>query len=182
MKIDFTGRGVDITDRIRTFSKSKFDRIKKHLDDVHGVSMVLSVEKYRHKAEVKFLSGKRAFHGAEETADMFQSIDRVIEKLETQVKKYKEKLTTKKRNTTESIRLDDAPQDTPPTEEDSVANGEVRIIRVQDPVRPMNLDEAVEDLDRLNQDFIIFRDSVSENINVIYRRNDGNIGLIDPRT
>lgn len=181
MKIDFTGRGFEITNRIRNFAESKLERIKKHLDEIQDVGVVLSVEKYRNKAEIKFQSGKRSFHGAEETADMFQSIDKVVDKLESQVRKHKEKLTAKKRHTTESIRHNGEALAEP-----VVSHGggeeELRVIRSERPLTPMNLDEALEELDKLNHNFIIFRDSDSERVNVVYRRDDGNVGLIDPRT
>ncbi|CAM2008909.1 ribosome hibernation-promoting factor, HPF/YfiA family [Acanthopleuribacter pedis] len=179
MRIDFTGRGVDITDRIRTFTKGKLERLAKHLDDIQDVTVVLSVEKYRQKAEVKFLSKKRAFHCTEETSDMFGSIDRAVEKLETQVKKFKEKKTTLKRNTTESIRHHVI---TPPDrEEETAGEAELKIIRTDNSVvKPMSLDEAVDELTKLDQEFIIFRNHETDRVNVVYRRNDGNIGYIEP--
>jgi len=84
MKIDFTGRGIDITDRIREFTQSKLERVTKLLDDIHDITVVLSVEKYRHKAEIKFTYFKRGFYGTEERNDMFAAIDGVTEILDSQ--------------------------------------------------------------------------------------------------
>lgn len=179
MKVEYTGRGVEINDRLRDFTRSKLDRLSKHLVDIHNLHVVLSVEKYRHRAEIKFSSAKKGFHGTEETTDMFQSIDGAVDKLETQVKKYKEKLNASKRNTTQTIRQNHVPEAEPSL---SAGEREYRVIRRQAPVRPMNLDEAVDELDKLKHDFIVFRDSESDTINVVYRRKDGHVGLIDPRT
>lgn len=174
MRVDFTGRGVEITDRVRSFTQGKLERLTKLMDNIQDVHVVLSVEKYRHKAEIKFLSNKKSFHGTEETSEMFQSIDRVIDKLESQARKFKEKNHARKRNTTETIRINVLSQ--PKEKEDGL-----RVIHTdQTSVKPMNLDEAVDELERLEQDFIIYRNSETDRINLVYKRTDGNIGYIEP--
>jgi putative sigma-54 modulation protein len=177
MKVDFTGRGVDITDRVRSFTQGKLERLRKHLDEINDVHVVLSVEKYRHKAEIKFQTSKRSFHGAEETSEMFQSIDRVIDKLESQARKYKEKMNSRKRNTTESIRINVLSQPEPTDK----GERELKVIHTdQSQVKPMSLEEAVDELEKLNQEFIIYRNSETDRINVVYHRKDGNVGYIEP--
>lgn len=180
MKVDFTGRGVDLTDQIRSFTQSKLERLNRHLEDIRDVHVVLSTEKYRHKAEIKFLSGKRSYHGTEETSEMFQSIDRVIDKVESQVKKHKDKLHSRKRNATQSIRIN-VIDNTPEPEPAAKDKRELRIIHTDhSAVKPMSLDEAVDELVKLNQEFIIYRNSETDRINVVYHRRDGNIGYIEP--
>jgi putative sigma-54 modulation protein len=180
MKVDFTGRGFDITDRVRDFTSGKLEKLKKHLDDIHGVDVVLSVEKYRNKAEIKFLSQKKGFHGTEETPDMFSSIDKVIDKLETQVRKHKQKIASRKRNTNETIRVNvlsmpERRDETPRSDRD------IRIIHTDHTaVKPMNLEEAVDELEKFNLEFIIYRNSETDRINLVYQRKDGNIGFIEP--
>ncbi|CAM2068273.1 Ribosome hibernation promoting factor [Sulfidibacter corallicola] len=181
MRIDFSGRGVDITDRVRSFTIGKLDRLTKHLDDIQDVTVVLSVEKYRHKAEIKFLSRKRTFVCAEETNDMFGSIDRVVDKLEAQAKKAKEKLNGKKRNTHESIRHHVISSPLQERATDVLADRELKIIRTDNSVvKPMSLEEAVDELTNFDQEFIIFRNHESDDYNVVYRRKDGHIGYIEP--
>lgn len=174
MKIEFTGRGVDITDRIRNFTESKFDRLKKHLDAINDVSVVLSVEKYRHRVEIKFSSQKQSFHGHEETNDMFQAIDRVIDKLESQVRKYKQKKNDGKRRGSESIRhADVADSDTTGHEED------LRVIRDSREVSPMSLEAAIEELDNTEEGFVMYRDLETNTVSLVFKRADGHIGLIE---
>ena len=175
MRVDFTGRGVEITNQVRSFTQGKLERLNKLLDNIHDVHVVLSVEKYRHKAEIKFLSQKKAFHGADETADMYQSIDGVIDKLESQARKFKEKNHSRKRNTTETIRINVLSQ------RESGDDGGLKVITTdQTSVKPMSLDEALDELDKLAQDFIIYRNSDTDRINLVYKRSDGNIGYIEP--
>ena len=179
MKVDFTGRGMEITDRVRDFTVNKLERLKKHLDDIQDVHVVLSVEKYRNKAEINFLSHKRGFHGAEETSEMIQSIDVVIDKLETQVRKFKEKMTTKKRNTTDSIRINVLTKPEPAVQE----RRDIQVIQTDTTaIKPMSLEEAVDELTKFNQEFIIYRNAMSNRVNLVYQRRDGNIGFIEPES
>ncbi len=177
MKVDFTGRGVDITDRVRSFTQGKLERLKRHLDELNDVHVVLSVEKYRHKAEIKFQSVKKSFHGTEETSEMFQSIDRVIDKLEAQARKHKEKSHSRKRNATESIRINVLS----PPEPREDGERELKVIHTnQSSRKPMSLEEAVDELDKLKQEFIVYRNSDTDRINLVYQRKDGNVGYIEP--
>lgn len=177
MKIDFTGRGVEITHNIKTHTETKLDRLKKHLDDIHDVAVVLSTEKYRHKAEIKFLSSKHSFHGHEETADMLTSIDRVVEKLEKQARRFKQKRVKNKRKSNESIRVNviSSNKETPEAEP------ELKLIRTDNVVvKPMSLEEAVEELNKFDDEFIIFQNSDNDSLNVVYKRKDGHFGYIEP--
>ena len=169
MKIDFTGRGIDIEEQVRNFTHTKLERIKRHLEGIQDISVILSVEKYRHKAEVSLTSHKRSYHGAEESADMYQSIDRAVEKLESQVKKYKDKQNSRKKNTTETIRSNG--QDEPIQ---SGLNGG-NIIPRKVSLKPMSQAEAVDELQEFNQEFIIFRDAKDDEVNVVFKQDDGKV-------
>ncbi len=177
MKIAFTGRGFDVTEELKEHTSNKMKLIKKLLNSVQDVSVVLSTEKYRHKAEIKFLSNKQIFQGQEETADMTQSIDRVIEKLAKQARRFKEKRIRTKRNTSDSIKLQ---ADNPVPTKDMDEN-EIKIIKLDNyQVKPMDLEEAVEELEKLNQDFTVFRNSESDVITVLFKRKNGHYGYIEP--
>jgi len=180
MRVDFTGRGIDITDRIRSFTESKLNRLEKLAEDMKDLSIVLSTEKYRHRAEIKFLSQKRSFHGTEETNDMFQAIDNVIGKLESQLKKHKNKMTARKRNTHETIRAND-PDAVEAAPDDDAANGDVQVIRtLPGEVKAMSLEEAVEELQNFKREFLFFRNPENNLVNVVYQRRDGHLGLLEP--
>ena len=181
MRVDFTGRGIDITDRLRSFATTKLTRLEKLAEDMRDVSVVLSTEKYRHRAEVNFLSRKRNFHGTEETNDMFQAIEGVVSKLESQLKKVKGKETAKKRNTHDTIRSSDL--DEPVAVEPAAAarGGDVQVIRAKPTdFRPMSLEEAVEQLQASDRDHLVFRGSETNRVTVVFQRRDGHIGLIEP--
>ncbi len=93
MQIDLTGHHVDITPALRSYVNDKFERLERHFDNVTDIHVILSVEKLRHKAEATIqISGGSLFADNVED-DMYAAIDGLVDKLDRQVKKHKEKLT-----------------------------------------------------------------------------------------
>ncbi|MBT8443994.1 MAG: ribosome-associated translation inhibitor RaiA [Gammaproteobacteria bacterium] len=93
MQVNLTGHHVEITPALKDYLNTKFDRIERHFDNVTGVTCILTVEKLRHKAEAKIhVSGNTLFADAVED-DMYAAIDGLVDKLDRQIKKHKEKLT-----------------------------------------------------------------------------------------
>ncbi len=93
MQINLTGHHIDITSSLRSFVNSKFERLQRHFDNMTSTHVILTVEKDRKKAEATIkVNGGRLFAEAEQE-DMYAAIDNLIDKLDRQVKKHKEKLT-----------------------------------------------------------------------------------------
>ncbi len=93
MQLNLTGHHVDITDSMRDYVTGKLDRLERHFDHVTNVHVILSVEKQRQKAEATVsISGNNLFANAE-NEDMYAAIDALIDKLDRQIKKHKEKVT-----------------------------------------------------------------------------------------
>ena len=93
MQLNLTGHHVDITTSMRDYVTSKLERLERHFDHVTNVHVILSVEKLRHKAEATIhISGADLFADCEE-ADMYAAIDALVDKLDRQIKKHKEKMT-----------------------------------------------------------------------------------------
>ena len=98
MQISLTGHHVDISDALRSYVNSKFERLERHFDHVTNVHVVLSVEKLRQKAEASLhLNGADVFANCEEE-DMYAAIDGLVDKIDRQVKKHKEKQTNHRNN------------------------------------------------------------------------------------
>ena len=93
MQINLTGHHTDITPSLRDYVESKFERVERHFDNVTNVHVILSVEKERHKAEATIHVRKGNIYAESEHEDMYAAIDTLIDKLDRQVKKHKEKLT-----------------------------------------------------------------------------------------
>jgi len=182
MAVDFTGRHVEITPAIREFTLEKLRKLDKVLDDINEVHVILTVEKHRHIAEIVVHSRTTTLSGSGETEDMYSAIGLVMDKLDRQAKKHKDKVKRhSKKKRTESIRT--GPGVRPPKRRPvaaSVPEGP-RIIRSNRyQVKPMTPEEALLEADEIRDSFLVFRNSISQRISVLYRRPDGNFGLIEP--
>ena len=177
MDISVTFRHMQPTESLRTYAEEKVSKIKRYLDFPLEAHVVLSVEKFRHIADVTLSVNGTWIKGIEETDDMYSAIDQVMDKLEKQVKKYLSKIRNRR---TENRKGEDtlAAEE---TEEDAAFGIEGPSIEVEKMLaKPMDPEEAAMQLSTSQQDFIVFRNSRSEEINVIYKRKDGNLGLIEP--
>ncbi|NOZ24618.1 MAG: ribosome-associated translation inhibitor RaiA [Nitrospirae bacterium] len=173
MNIIINGRHLDITPALRDYAESKVRKFEKYLSSITEAVVTLSVEKYRHKAEVLLKANGIMIQAEGVTGEIYSSIDEVVEKLERQTKKYKEKQISQRKDS----KAQAAPQQ--PVETESAA--EVKIIREKKvAMKPMTPEEAAMQMDLMGQDFLVFTDANSGNINVIYRRKDGDLGLIEP--
>jgi putative sigma-54 modulation protein len=165
------------TESLRTYAEEKVSKIKRYLDFPLEAHVVLSVEKFRHIADVTLSVNGTWIKGIEETDDMYSAIDQVMDKLEKQVKKYLSKI----RNRRTENRKGEETLGAEETEEDAAFGLEGPGIEVEKMIaKPMDPEEAAMQLSTSQQDFIVFRNSRSEEINVIYKRKDGNLGLIEP--
>jgi putative sigma-54 modulation protein len=172
MNIIVNGRHLEITPALRSYSVEKISKFEKFIANIGEAIVTLSVEKYRHKAEVLLKVNGTLIQAESVTGEIYSSIDEVVEKLEKQVIKYKEKLQT--------FRKSD--KKTAPVEvEAEIKDGRSAIIKYKKfEMKPMSPEEAVDQMELIDKSFYIFANPASGNINVVYRREDGNFGLIEP--
>ena len=177
MQVEYTGRQVEITQAIKEFTENHLRKIRKILGEAIDVHVILTVEKYRHSAEINLKSRSFKFNGLEETHDMYSSINAVLEKIERQALNHKGKKIAKKRKPAATSAVSAAGE----VPEPAAGNpGTPRVIRSQSVApKPMTVDEAVEEVSRSKTEFLVFRDSESERVSILYRRKDGNFGLIE---
>ena len=141
--------------------------------------MVLGVEKHRHEADITLLASGLKIHGSETTGDLFSSLDLVADKLEKQIRRYRDKLKNINRD---RPMPDERPFQVAVFESESVAEPEPKVIETTKlTAKPMDVDEAAMQLDLSEDEFLVFINARSDSLNVIYRRNDGNFGLIEPQ-
>jgi putative sigma-54 modulation protein len=179
MQIAVTFRHMEASDPVRTYAEDKISRVKKYIDEPIDAQVVLSVEKkIRHNAEVIILAKGITIKGSEETNDMYAAIDAVVDKIERQLKRYKEKLKDHKPSAGRERRVEKSV-----VAAESLEVGQTpTIIRTSSfEVKPMSVEEAVMQMDLLHKDFLVFTDDRTEELNVVYRRKDGNYGLIVPQ-
>ncbi len=180
MQIAVTFRHMEASDPIRAYVEEKLARVKKYIEEPIDAQAVLSVaKKIRHSAEVTIVAKGITIKGSEETNDMYAAIDNVVAKIERQLKRYKEKIKEHKPLTGRERQIQKSVVAAESFEE---AGGEPVIIQSRSfPIKPMSVEEAVMQMDLLHKEFLVFTDAASEEINVVYRRRDGNYGLIVPQ-
>lgn len=181
MQIAVTFRHMDVSEALRTYLEEKISRVKKYIDEPIDAQAVLSVEKkIRHCAEVTLVAKGITIKGSDETNDMYAAIDGMVDKLERQLKRYKEKI---KRHKPSSDQVRQVEKTVFAAESIDEGAPEPVVIRSQSfSVKPLSVEEAVMQMDLLNKAFLVFSDASSNEISVVYRRKDGNYGLIVPET
>ena len=178
METTVTFRHMEPTESLRTYAEEKISKVEKYLDFPVEAHIVLGVEKFRHLADVTLSLNGTLIKGVEETEDMYSAIDQVMDKVEKQVKRYRSKIISRR---TENRKEDDIFHLGEPEEEGMDLGLEEPRIDVEKMIaKPMDPEEAAIQLNMSQQDFWVFRNSQSREINVIYKRKDGNLGLIEP--
>lgn len=176
MRISVTFRNKEGENWHREYIDEKLNKLKKYVDNPVEARVVLSVEKFRNVAEVNLMANGLNVNAKEEAKDMHLAIDDAIEKIERQLKKRKEKIRTKKTSSTRSGNIGEIEQ----IYEDIDEIPETRVVEIKKIVlKPMSLDEAVMEIESSKNRFVIYRDSSTENVSVIYLRDDGKYGLIE---
>ncbi|MDQ0204260.1 ribosome hibernation-promoting factor, HPF/YfiA family [Pectinatus haikarae] len=171
------GKNIEITPALRDYVEKKVGKVTKYFDTVGEITVLLTVIKGRHIVEVTVPVQGILLRGEESTMDMYTSIDLVIEKLERQIRKHKTKLERRFRNGSFKIEA------VPPISADESAGSEDEYPVVKTKrfaVKPMDVQEAIMQMNLINHEFFVFRDAKTEEVNVVYRRKDGNYGLIEP--
>ncbi len=175
MQTSVTFKNLDPSDPLRSYVQDKLDRFDRLLDNPAEASVVLSVEKFRHIAEININGDRLTINGKEETNDMYSAIDMVLDKLEKQIKKNKQKVRERriysKGKTKNLVNAEMSMPDEEPAIEVKVKNIEYK---------PMDVEEAILQMDLLKDNFLVFTNARSDQINVLYRRKDGHYGLIQP--
>ena len=180
MDITVTFRHLESTDALRDYAREKVSRIKKYVSAPADVAVVLSLEKHRHQAEITLNTNGITVNARDVTEDMYAAIDGVLDKLERQLKRYKDKI---KKHKPLTGRVREVAKTVFAAQSIDEGHPEPTIIKSNTfHVKPMSVEEAVMQMDLLEKDFLVFTDSNSAEINVVYRRKDGNYGLIVPQS
>jgi len=179
MNIEFVARSVQLNDRIRKYSTDKLHKLDKFLDEPIEIRMTLTQEKHRCHAELRVAHRFGLIQSTEETDDVLDAINLAVDKAEKQARRSRQKFKDKRRKADrnngnqwplEILEGASLGQGTAPT----IIKSSVLSIK------PMSLDEAALQLEGSKNDFVVFRDAKSDQVNVLYKRKDNNYGLISP--
>ncbi len=197
MKLVIQGKNIEITDSIRNYVHQKIEKAVSHYQhltmevDVHlSVARNPRIALQQQVAEVTIYANGAVIRAEEQSEDLYASIDMVADKISRRLRKYKEKRQSKRDHT--SVKavppevLEESAGLTPDALQELITKGEpvlpTDVVRMKYfPMPPMNVEEALEQLQLVGHDFFMFHNRDTEEINVIYKRNHGGFGVIQPR-
>ncbi|MCW2279230.1 ribosome hibernation-promoting factor, HPF/YfiA family [Heliophilum fasciatum] len=176
MNIQVRGKNIEVTQALKEYVVKRLSKLEKYINSLGDARVSLSVEGDRHRVEVTVPAADMLLRAEESHADMYAAIDLVFEKLEKQIGAYKTKLQRRTKHA--------SPREVAPPLDDlgtAVADDEPRIVRSKRfAFKPMPVDEAVMQMNLIGHSFFVFANSETEQVSVVYRRKDGNYGLIEP--
>jgi putative sigma-54 modulation protein len=181
VRLQVKGKNVAVTDSLKDYALQKLGKLDKHLNDAARLELELQVEKNpsisnNQVAEATVWTKGPVLRARESSSDMKASIDLLVDKLERQARRYRDK---RRRGPGHHNNHDQPPEGipvVPPDETPMVVKAK------QFAVKPMTPEEAVLQLELIGHDFFVFQNADTNDVNVVYRRRDGNYGLIEPRT
>lgn len=176
MRIDFTGRQMEVSPDLRLYTEERLRKLTRLLRDRFDIHVILTAEKHRRIAEITLKFRDHILVGIEETGDARSSINGALDKLERQAVRLLARRRARKRrpkptsvvllNVLKSARVD---------------HEVYRVLETERfPIKPLTVEEAIESLDGARTGLVVFRNSETERVNVVYRRGDGNLALIEP--
>ena len=173
MIVKVSGKNIEVTTVLRNTIEAKLDKFGKYFKEDTEAQATLSVQKNRQIIEITIPINGTILRVEEATEDMYSSIDSAVDKLNRQVRKHKTKL-EKKYKGQNMMKFEKIPRYEEAYEEHKI----VKTKRFA--VKPMGEEEAILQMELLGHNFFVFTNSETDDVNVIYRRKDGDYGLIEP--
>lgn len=168
------GKNISVTQAMQEKAEKKIGKFEKFFKPDAETILTFKVEKDRFSFEVAIYSNGTIIRSEEQSSDMYTAIDLVVEKLERQIRKHKTKLGRK-------IRQEAFVPENFAIHEDIFEDEDYGVVRTKRfPLKPMNVDEAILQMNLLSHTFFVFINSDTETVNVVYKRKDGHYGLIEP--
>lgn len=181
MELMISGKNMNVSDKTENFVRRKLERLARHIQEPAEARVELSQENtrdvnQRHIIQVTLRENGTLIRAEERAADLKVAVDAVVDKLDKQIRRYKDKQVRKRRaaaEITEAVAV-------------AVADGEIdeepRLVRTKSfRTSPMSTDEAIDQMELLGHSFFLFLNGNSGDLNVVYRRDDGNYGLLEPQ-
>jgi putative sigma-54 modulation protein len=173
MRVIITSKNLNASDHLKEIIESKFQKLGKYFSSDINANVTLSLEKGRQKVEATINAKGTIFRAENTTNDVYSGVDRVVDKLSAQMSKFKTKL-QKKHKDNKTILFADVP-DYPDDDADEPAI----VRRKKFDLLPMSVDEALMQMELLEHNFFVFLNVETDTVSVIYKRNDGNYGLLE---
>ncbi len=185
MDFQFVGQNIELTESLKNYARKRAGKLLKYFsnqpDKVVNTRVKMEVEGERQVVDIQINGVGDFFEGRAVTPDMYSSIDKAVDKLGRQLRRYHDRMTDHRKKDLNGPNRELASKVFEMGEEDE--EGESKIIRRQTlTAKPMAVEEAVLQMENLEYNFFVFTNQVTEDINVVYKRNDGNYGVIEAGT
>jgi len=172
MRVIITSRNLNVSDHLKETIEKKVEKLGKYFSDDIGVTVVLSAEKNRQKIEATIQVRGMYFRAEETTNDLYEGVDRIVDKLATQMSRFKTKIQRKHKDNRE-FSFSDWPE--------PEAAEELKVVKTKKfQLAPMTVDEAIVQMEMLEHTFFVFLNIETDTVNVVYKREDNDYGLLEP--
>jgi putative sigma-54 modulation protein len=182
MQVNITFRHLEPTEALKAHVKGRVEHVQRYIDRPSEAHAVLHVENLAHHAEITVKAGRFLLRGSARSKDMYASIDEAADKIERQLQKHKGKLEAQKNGNHAEVAPVEVRHDVIDIIEHPGRPSHRVVKSTAFQARPMPLDEAILQLDLLGSQFFVFQNAKDNAFNVVYRRDDGSLGLIEART
>ncbi len=185
MQVQVRGKGVVVTDALREYADRKVNKLTKHFATLSGATVTQTIQGKQHRVEVQLEGDGITLRCEERGDDLYASIDKVVDKLERQMQKYKSRSSHRNGHGHhfghhgEQVSPRTAPVTIDGLEDDPAPTGQIVRSKTFE-IKPISPDEAVEQMELLSHAFFVFENANSGAVNVLYRREDGNYGILEP--
>ncbi len=170
MEVLVRGNKIDITDAMKEYVKEKLSKLDKYTLDATTATVLVKIRNYSQKVEVTIPLKTLMLRAEDESQDFYSAVDLVVNKLERQIRKNKSKLKKREKSGIKEFNIDDITDN---------SEDEVVVKRKKIDIKPMNLDEAILQMELLGHNFYMYKDSDIGRIALVYKRNDGGYGVIE---
>jgi len=172
MKVVITSKSFNASDRLKETIEKKFEKLGKYFSKDIVANVIISMERGKQKMEATINVRGMIFRAEEHAVDAYDGIDRIVEKLSTQMSRFKTKLQKKHKDNKELLFADIPEHDESPDE--------IRIVKTKKfDLVPMSTEEAIMQMELLNHNFFVFLNMESGSVNVVYKRNNDDYGLLE---
>ena len=177
MRITINSKGIEVSDYLHTMIDKKVTKLGRYFPELTEANVFLTIEKSRHIAEITIVVSGTVHRGEVVSGDMYASVDGAIKKIERQIMKHRTKLEKRYQGGGASLRTIE------PIFEDSgeIIEDEDKVVKRKTfPTKPMSIEEAILQMDLVGHSFFVFVEESTDEVNVLYKRYDGDLGLLQP--
>ncbi len=179
MKLTTTARHFEASPELNEHIDERMRRLKRYFDQILNVNVIMEVEKFRHIAEVNVHVNGHYFTAKEESEDMYGSIDLAAKSLERQIKKFKGKMINNHHKQKKNARARSSSEMVIKADSVGAESGIDIMEQVTHEVTDLSVEEAITAMKEQEKDFLLFNNTESGKLNLVYRRSDGHFGVID---